>query len=300
MIQSMTGFADARGADGGYAWTWDLRSVNARGLDLRMRLPDWIDGLEAAARKALSAALQRGNVSLSLRITRTETAGVGTLDPAALSASLSVIAAVEAEAGRSGLALAPTRATDILSLRGVYDTSARDAETNTLSAKLLPILISELDDLIAAFLTMRQAEGQTLAGVLATQVDRIDGLTEAAAAVAETRRDQMAAALRRNVDRVLEATDAADPERLAQEIALLVVKSDVTEELDRLRAHIAAARDLLGKGGAVGRRLDFLMQEFNREANTLCAKAQSSELTALGLDLKTVIDQMREQVQNIE
>jgi uncharacterized protein (TIGR00255 family) len=147
---------------------------------------------------------------------------------------------------------------------------------------------------------MRQTEGEALAGVLTSQLDQVASLTEQAAELAAQRKDKMADALRENLARVMDNTQGADPDRVAQELALIAVKADITEEIDRLIAHVAAARDLLGQDGAVGRKLDFLMQEFNREANTLCSKAQSADLTSVGLELKAVIDQMREQVQNIE
>ena len=147
---------------------------------------------------------------------------------------------------------------------------------------------------------MREEEGTALARILGDQLTMVEALVAQAAELAEARRGLMAETLRANLARVMENADGADPDRVAQELALIAVKSDVTEEIDRLRAHVAAARALLDKGGPVGRKLDFLMQEFNREANTLCSKAQNSELTAVGLDLKAVIDQMREQVQNIE
>lgn len=296
MIRSMTAFASAKGALPPHAWSWELRSVNAKGLDLRLRVPDWLEGLETFLRAELSRALQRGNVTLSLRLTRSEEPGELRLNPTALAHALDAVARIEAEAVRRGLALAPTRAGDLLALRGLLDAGADQDDT----APLLAQLKAELPDLIAAFRQMRATEGRALAQVLGDQLDRIAQLTETAAALAEARKDGFAATLRANLDRVLANSDGADPDRVAQELALIVVKTDVTEEIDRLRTHVDAARKLLADGGAVGRKLDFLMQEFNRETNTLCSKAQMSELTAIGLDLKAVIDQMREQVQNVE
>ena len=162
------------------------------------------------------------------------------------------------------------------------------------------MLLAQAQDLIAAFNTMRENEGTQLEQLLQTQLTEIETLMQTAATQAEARKDDMAQTLRRNLARVLDHAEGADESRVAQELAMIAVKADVTEEIDRLRAHIAVARDLIGQGGPVGRKLDFLMQEFNREANTLCSKAQSTDLTSTGLALKAVIDQMREQVQNVE
>jgi len=178
----------------------------------------------------------------------------------------------------------------------VMETSAGQDDV----APLLAQLRDEIPGLIEHFVSMRAQEGDALANVLAGQVTQIETLTAEAAKLAEARRESVAETLRKNLARVLDNAAGADPDRVAQELALLAVKADVTEEIDRLGAHVGAARALLDKGGAVGRKLDFLMQEFNREANTLCSKSQSTELTSVGLALKAVIDQMREQVQNVE
>ncbi|MDA0963282.1 MAG: YicC family protein [Proteobacteria bacterium] len=296
MIRSMTGFASATGARAPFSWAWDLRSVNGRGLDLRLRVPDWIEGLEAGLRQMIPREVNRGAVPLSLRLSRDEGGTTLAVNDRALSAMLEALQRVDGAAQARGLTLAQPSAADILSLRGVLD----DTRTEDEGAALTPILLAEAQALLADFQAMRTAEGAALAKVLTAQIDEIARLTDEAAALAEARRETAAEALRAAIARVTEATDAVDPQRLAQELALLAVKSDVTEELDRLRAHVDAARALLHDKGAVGRKFDFLMQEFNREANTLCSKAQSSALTQVGLQLKVVIDQMREQVQNIE
>ncbi len=296
MTNSMTGFAAAKGESGGWNWAWDIRSVNARGLDIRMRLPDWIEGLEPALRPMIQKALARGNVSLSLKV-QTEGSDVGgTLNAAALSQALSMLAEVEHEAQSRGISLTPATPADLLNLRGVIDTASSDRDTGPLR----DALVAELPGLLQAFNAMRAAEGAMLEKVLRDQVDQIETLTEAATKEAVNRREEMAANFRANLARILENADGADPDRVAQELAVIAVKTDITEELDRLRAHVKAARDLLATKEPVGRKLDFLTQEFNREANTLCSKAQSAELTRIGLDLKHVIDQMREQVQNVE
>jgi len=296
MIRSMTGFASAKGELAPFTWGWELRSVNGKGLDLRLRVPEWLDGLEAALRADLSKALTRGNVTLSLRLTRSDNAANAVLNPALLAAALDALARIEAEAQARCVDLAPSRASDLLALRGMMEAGGEAEDYSALVAQLK----AELRPLITAFLDMRRAEGKALEKLLRGQLDQVVTLVDEAAALAHARKSAMAETLRTNLARVLDNVDGADPDRVAQELALIAVKADVTEELDRLGAHVEAARELLDKGGAVGRKLDFLMQEFNREANTLCSKSQNSDLTRVGLDLKAVIDQMREQVQNVE
>jgi uncharacterized protein (TIGR00255 family) len=296
MLISMTGFASARGSAGGYSWVWDLRSVNGKGLDLRLRVPDWIEGLETALRAELGKALGRGNVSLSLRVTSEERAGRLQINQDQLDDVLAAIAEVESRAMARGLALAPARPGDVLSVRGVLEAGAGEADT----APLLASLVSDFKPLVAALQEMRAREGAALSALLDSHLNDVARLTDAAATAAEARKDDMARTLRDNITRVLANADGVDEARLAQELAMIAVKADVTEEIGRLQAHVEAARALLATEGPVGRKLDFLTQEFNREANTLCAKAQSTALSALGLELKAVIDQMREQVQNVE
>lgn len=296
MLNSMTGFATRKGEALGFDWVWDLRSVNAKGLDLRLRVPDWIEGLEPALRAALSKALDRGSVNLSLRIQKGDEESRLALNEAQLLPVLEALAEVEAAALERGVALAPSRASDLLGLRGVLDVAAVETDTKSLREAIL----EGLPDLLAAFKDMRRAEGEALDSVLKDQLAQVADLTEAAAAEVETRKDDARKTLKANLARVLDNTENVDEARITQELAMLAVKQDITEELDRLRAHVAAARALLAVGSPVGRKLDFLMQEFNREANTLCSKSQSVALTRIGLDLKAVIDQMREQVQNVE
>jgi uncharacterized protein (TIGR00255 family) len=216
--------------------------------------------------------------------------------PPALAAVLKAMAEVEQTAMDAGLTLAPANAADVLAVRGVLDTSAAEIDTAPLRAAIL----ADLPALLAEFAAMRAAEGAVLASLIGAQLEDVARLTEAATQEAAARRAAAAGHLREALAKVLDNVDGVDETRLAQELALLAVKNDVTEEVDRLRAHIGAARALLADGGPVGRKFDFLMQEFMREANTLCSKAQSMALTRIGLDLKTVIDQMREQVQNVE
>lgn len=294
MTVSMTGFAARRGQGAGASWVWDLRSVNGKGLDLRLRVPDWIEGLEAALRAELGRAVARGNVSLSLKVEREASSAPLRLNPAALSAAVAALAEAEAVAMAAGVSLAPATGADLLALRGVLEAGAGEEDTGPLRAAIL----ADLPPLLAEFNAARGAEGAALSQVLSGQLDRIAALVEEARGEAMARRDAVARALADAVSRIL--ADGVDEVRVAQELALLAVKQDVTEEIDRLTAHVAAARALLAESGPVGRKFDFLTQEFMREANTLCSKAQAVGLTRVGLDLKVVVDQMREQAANIE
>lgn len=299
MTISMTGFAARKGQGAGHAWTWDLRSVNGKGLDLRMRLPDWVDGLELALRGELSRALGRGNVSLSLKISR-DGAGEATeglrINPKALQAALAALREVEDQSMRIGVTLGQATGADVLALRGVLDATAVEVDT----AALRTAILADLPGLLTDFNAMRVGEGAALNSIITAQIDRIATLVADAKTAAAARQEEAAATLREGVARILAVTDAVDPHRLAHELAILAVKNDITEEIDRLTAHLQAARALMADPGQIGRKFDFLVQEFLREANTLCSKAQSIALTRIGLDLKIVIDQMREQVQNVE
>ena len=285
-----------KGETQGFSWAWDIRSVNARGLDIRMRVPDWIEGLEPKLRQIIQNSAARGNISLALKVQADAGENVEQIDADALDRALNMIAEIEFSAQEKGVAFTPINAANLLTLRGVITTKTAEQDT----VGLAKALTDQLPELLQGFNAMRATEGQALANVLTAQLTQIEELTTAANAAALARRDQVADTLRENLARVLDNTDGADPDRVAQELAILAVKSDVTEEIDRLHGHVQAARDLLAQDGPVGRKLDFLSQEFNREANTLCSKSQSTDLTRIGLDLKAVIDQMREQVQNVE
>ncbi|MDQ2065624.1 YicC/YloC family endoribonuclease [Xinfangfangia sp. CPCC 101601] len=294
---SMTGFAARRGAALGFAWAWDIRSVNGKGLELRLRVPDWVDGLEASLRGELQKAIARGNVSLSLRLSREVGEAPGLrVNEEVLSSTLAALARVEEVAMAAGLTLAQPTSADVLGMRGVLDHAAAEEDTGPLRAAIL----ADLPALLADFNAMRAGEGAALAGVITGQLDQIEALLRDAKAQSLARRDKAGDALRQSLARLLENAEGLDETRIAQELAILAVKQDVTEETDRLGAHIAAARALLTEKGPVGRKFDFMMQEFLREANTLLSKSQDLALTRTGLDLKTVIDQMREQVQNVE
>ncbi|KAE9631829.1 YicC/YloC family endoribonuclease [Parasedimentitalea maritima] len=296
-LRSMTGFASSQGNLGAHSWSWEIRSVNAKGLDLRLRVPDWLEGLETLLRAQLAKALERGNVSLALRVSRTEDSGSQLeVNTSVLESILKAVGVVEAAALSADVTLTPANPADLLALRGVLEHSVSSDDP----APLVKELTKEFESLVSEFVQMRDAEGAALEEILTKQLGQVEQLTTQAAARAEARKPLAAAALKANLAKVIDNSEGADPARVAQELAVLAVKADVTEEIDRLGAHVAAARELLCKGGAVGRKFDFLMQEFNREANTLCSKAQNSDLTATGLELKAVIDQMREQVQNIE
>lgn len=293
----MTGFGSTQGSIEGWSWSGDVRAVNGRSLDLRLRLPD-VDGFEPEVRKRLQAQLARGNVTVNLRLQRDEGAQKSSVNPEGLTQALAIIAQIEASAQAAGFSLKTVKATDIAAMRGVVEMNEGSGEDDIKALK--SALLDSFDMALSAFIADRAREGAALKTVLSDQISRVEGLTRAAGAAAGDRDTAARAALERNLARLLDATEVPDEARLLQELALVAVKTDVTEELDRLAAHVDAARDLLAKTGPVGRKLDFLMQEFNREANTLCSKAQSPDLSAIGLELKAVIDQMREQVQNIE
>ena len=296
MIHSMTAFASRTGSFGPFSWSWEMRGVNARGLDLRLRLPDGIEGLEQKLRAALTEVLARGNVTVNLRLTREESAQPLVVDEAQLDRVLMALDQIQERAFAKGVTLGQPTAADVLGQRGVLVASRTDDDSEALASAL----VADIAPLLADFVAMRASEGQALFAVITGQLNEISRLTDLAAEAAAARAPQVKEALRVSMRRVLEDVSEVDEARLAQELAVLAVKSDVTEEIDRLRAHVAAARVLLEERKPAGRKLDFLAQEFNREANTLCSKAQASALTAVGLDLKAVIDQMREQIQNVE
>jgi uncharacterized protein (TIGR00255 family) len=297
MVNSMTGFAALKGAGHGVSWAWEVRSVNARGLDLRLRLPEGLDDLEITVRKAFSEKLTRGNVSLGLRLQSNAANAAAGLVSDQLDKVLAALKIVEQRAETIDLHLTASSAADVLALRGVLDQSDQ-AETD--QTALIADLKAQIPTLIAAFSRARADEGRALGQILNEQLARIKTLVAEAALAAVERQAQVAENLQVNLKRVLDNSEGADSARVAQELAMLAVKADVAEEIDRLGAHISAALDLLAAKAPIGRKFDFLMQEFNREANTLCSKSGSTELTRIGLDLKTVIDQMREQVQNVE
>ena len=291
---SMTGFARADGESVVARWHWEVRSVNGKGLDARFRLPPGFESIEARLREELTRQLKRGNVQASLTVDRMKAAAPLRINQEALAAILGAIRALQAE-----MELVPPRPEGILALRGVLENM--EAEESAEERELLSAqFIASFGEAVAALARARAEEGRKLEAVLAAQVDEIERLTQQAAASPATSVDAMRARLRAQVEELLGSSPSLSEERLAQEAALLATKADVREEIDRLTAHVAQARELLASGEPAGRRLDFLTQEFNREANTLCSKAADVALTRIGLELKAVIDQLREQVQNVE
>jgi uncharacterized protein (TIGR00255 family) len=289
-IASMTGFARSEGVSGGIAWAWELRSVNGRGLDLRFRLPAGFDALEPALREAAGKALRRGNVTANLNVQREERPRLAA-DPAALQQVLDLALALQARIPGAP----PPRAEALLALPGVLRPASAEAEALPLAEVQAGFAAA-----LAGLETARKAEGGRIAGVLATQLDEIATLRDRAAGEAASQPASHRARMMETLETLLRESPGLPEERIAQEVALLAARSDVREELDRLASHLEAARALLAEGAAIGRRFDFLVQEFNREANTLCSKSASVALTATGLALKAAIEQLREQVQNIE
>lgn len=293
-LASMTGFARTHGTAGPWNWAWELKSVNGKGLDLRLRLPVGWEGIEPMLRQSAARRLARGNVSANLAMTRTDAAVSVRVNEELLQA---VYAAVGRVAAASG-APAPTLDT-LLGLKGVIEV-AEPEESEAERRQIEQDLLAGFEAALDALIVMRNTEGASLNTVLTDRLDAIERLTRAAEANPTRRPEAIRAKLAEQVRMLLEANASFDPDRLHQEAILLASKVDVREELDRLVTHIAAARAMLTEGAPVGRRLDFLAQEFNRETNTLCSKANDVSLTAIGLELKSVVEQFREQVQNIE
>ena len=299
MVQSMTGFGVVTGESQAHSWTAELRSVNGKGLDIKIRVPDWIDSLEGEVRARLKQLIKRGNVTLTIKLQNDESEQTNSLslDEGILSQTLNNIAKIEQLGLDQGVSFKPSKAADLLAIKGIMTNKALSQEQlDTLCSEIL----TSLDPLYNSFLFSRSSEGAQLLKFLETQLDALRAELGNAKALLGARDDHMRGLLKTQLAKILENTPQFDAQRMAQEVALIFVKSDVAEELDRLAIHIQAASDLLKAGGAVGRRMEFLMQEFNREANTLCAKAQFSELTSIGLEMKVIIDQMREQIQNLE
>ncbi|MDR3532918.1 MAG: YicC family protein [Rhodopila sp.] len=292
-IASMTGFARAEGNIDGIAWAWELRSVNGRTLELRFRLPNGWDSMEAGWREIAGKALKRGNVTANLTIKRQSETRLE-LDPAALEQVLKIATDLHRRIAGSP----PPSAEALLSLPGVLRQAQADQqeERAAAAADVQAGFVAALGDLVAS----RQAEGERLAAVLTRQLNEITTLRDTAAEQAAGQPAAQRARMLDNLQTLLRETPNLSEERIAQEVAVLASRSDVREELDRLSSHIEAAHDLMREAVNIGRKLDFLIQEFNREANTLCSKSASAALTATGLKLKAAIEQLREQVQNIE
>jgi uncharacterized protein (TIGR00255 family) len=294
MLSSMTGFARGHGVSGPYAWAWEVKSVNGKGLDVRLRLPPGWDAVEAPVRARAAERLARGSIQATLTAERSGVVPVVRINAPVLDAILTTLRELAPRIETS-----PPSLDGLLSLKGVMDVSEL-AENEDERRNAETAAIAGFAEAIAALSEMRQREGATLARILKSRLEQIAALVGRAENAPGRRVEAIRARLAEQVATLLAQSDRFDPDRLHQEAILLATKADVREELDRLAAHVAQARQLIDGGGAVGRRLDFLAQEFNREANTLCAKASDVELTNIGLELKAAVEQFREQVQNVE
>jgi uncharacterized protein (TIGR00255 family) len=293
-LSSMTGFARGHGVSGAYSWAWELKSVNAKGLDLRLRLPAGWDAVEGPVRSHAAQVLARGNVYGTLTAERKGVAPIVRVNEPVLNA---VLATVKSLAGR--VQAAEPRLDGILSLKGVIEVLDEDESEDDRRAAEAAV-IAGFRATVAELAAMRSREGEALGQILNQRVAEMAALAARADAAPGRRAEAIKARIAEQVAVLLDASNRLDPDRLHQEAILIASKADIREELDRLASHVAQAQRLIADGGAVGRRLDFLAQEFNREANTLCSKSNDVELTNIGLELKTVVEQFREQVQNLE
>lgn len=296
-IASMTGFARSGGQrpEMGLSWTWEARSVNGKGLDVRVRWPNGFDALEAPAKELVARHLTRGSVTVSLQTRADAAAGGGQVR-----INQALLAQLMDLARDLPLHVQPPSFDGLLQVRGVLETVEAEEPDEEARKALEAAMLASLDQALTGLKAARHEEGARLNTILRAHLATIADLVSRAGQTASARPDAMQDRLRAALSQLLEAKVPVSEDRLAQELALIATRQDVREELDRLVAHIAQATELLDAGGPVGRRLDFLCQEFNREANTLCSKAQDTALTRIGLELKTVIDQLREQVQNVE
>ena len=293
-LSSMTGFARRHGTSGAYAWSWELKSVNAKGLDLRLRLPPGWDAVEIPVRNRAAEVLSRGTVYGTLSVERQGVAPIVRINEDVLAAALATIKSL---AGR--VDAAPPRLDGILSLKGVVeviDEDEREEERRAAEAAV----VAGFQATVAELAAMRRREGAALGDILTQRLSEIAALAARADAAPGRRPEAIKARIAEQIATLLDASARFDPDRLHQEAILIASKADIREELDRLTAHIGQVTQLLGQGGSIGRRLDFLAQELNREANTMCAKSNDVELTNIGLELKSVVEQFREQVQNLE
>ncbi len=293
-LSSMTGFARCHGVSGPYTWAWEVKSVNGKGLDLRLRLPPGWDAIEVPVRARAAETLARGSIQANLTVDRTGVTPVVRVNVAVLDA---VVAAARQLASR--IEASPPSLDGLLALKGVMEVAeAEEGEEERRNAEA--VVIAGFAEAVGALAAMRRHEGAALGHVLATRLSEIAALARRAELVPGRRPEAIRARLAEQVATLLAQSERFDADRLHQEAILIATKADVREELDRLAAHVAQAQLLIGQGGPIGRRLDFLAQELNREANTLCAKANDVELTNIGLELKAAVEQFREQVQNVE
>ena len=290
----MTGFARTSGEADGYTWSWEVRSVNGRNLDARLRLPNGFEELEGTLRAALNERFARGHFSISLQTSAGARTQAVRLNREVFDQVAQIVHDLEPTPGTQ-----PARIDGLLGLRGVLEV-VEPEESDEQRAERNEALIASYLEALAGVESARLEEGARLGKILGGQLSEVGKLATLAAGAAAARTETMRARLVEQVQALLADVPPVPEDRLAQELAMLVVKADVSEEIDRLKAHVDSAGELLAGGGPVGRRLDFLCQEFNREANTICSKAGDVGLTRIGLDLKVIIDRMREQVQNLE
>lgn len=294
-LQSMTGFARVEGQIGRYRFAWELRSVNGKGLDVRLRLPPGLEDMEAEVKAAVASRLSRGNLQVGLSLTASDNRMEAVVNRDALDAVL----ALRAQLGPGIVSAEPLSLDTLLSIRGLVD--MREAqEDGALLAERREMLCGSLETAVTALVDMRAREGLALQAILLAHIDEIERLALSVEADPSRSPEEIARRLAGQVTSLLASAPVLDRDRLYGEAALMATKADLREEIDRLKAHVAAARTLLRDGGPVGRKLDFLAQEFNRESNTICSKSNSAAVTAAGIELKVVIDQFREQVQNLE
>jgi uncharacterized protein (TIGR00255 family) len=293
-LSSMTGFARSHGASGPYAFEWELKSVNAKGFDLRLRLPPGWDELEALAKKRAGEVLARGTVYANLNVKRANAASTVRINEDVLAAIVNVAGVL---AGKID-AVAPS-IDGLLAIKGVIEVVEPESDEEEDKAAQA-VAAAAFDEALASLAAMRQREGAALGQILAQRMDELEALAKRAESAPGRKPEAIRARLAEQVQALLDASDRFDADRLNQEALLIAAKADVREELDRIASHISQTRELIGKGGPIGRRLDFLAQEFHREVNTCCSKSNDLELTNTGLEMKSVIEQFREQVQNLE
>lgn len=293
-LSSMTGFARSHGTSGPYAFEWELKSVNAKGFDFRMRLPPGWDDVETAARKRATELLSRGTVYANLTVKRTGAASIVRINEDVLASILKVAAEISARTD----AVAPS-VDGLLGIKGVIEVVEPESDEAEMQAARAAVSAS-FEQALQSLIDMRKREGVALGQILGQRMDEMVRLAKQAEEAPGRKPEAIRARLSEQIAALLETSDRFDADRLSQEAVMIAAKADIREELDRIAAHIAQTRELLGKGGAVGRRLDFLAQEFNREVNTTCSKSNDIELTNTGLEMKTVVEQFREQVQNLE
>ena len=293
-LSSMTGFARSHGASGPYAFEWELKSVNAKGFDLRLRLPPGWDELEAIAKKRAAALLARGTVYANLNVRRANALAAVRINEEVLA---SVLKAASQLAGKID-AVAPS-IDGLLGIKGVIEVVEPESDEEEDKAAMAAAAAA-FDRALADLVAMRQREGMALGQILSQRMDEVEALAKKAEAAPGRKPEAIKARLAEQIAALIETSDRFDADRLNQEALLIAARADIREELDRIASHVAQARELIGKGGPIGRRLDFLAQEFHREANTCCSKSNDVELTNTGLEMKNVIEQFREQVQNLE